>query len=1139
MFPKKLRSFVLLSLILCLLFLSLLLLANTLIRRPSVQRFFISKISNAIGFDIRTKQLEFNIWHGIGIFVHGFEARSRDGTQNIDASKIRIILDTSELLKGRIQPVSLYLYEPTIELSPADWGGRSGTVKSTKSLAGLPIWIPGLQFISVEKGQVRLNGVPFALENLFFDIRQKSSDPMTLELTSTGRVRHKGKKATFELQGTVSQPDGAAGLPFADVVFKTGKVPLSWVSLPESLRLKGGDFKAHLKVSGQLSGPISVRGDIVTDPIRLYPQDPKQRKAFPLPGITLNFRSVFEDGTIRAPHLRLTTSDISLSMAVRLDLKKKGDPYLEVEGKSGFVPFSSLKGLLPPWVLPTWLGEGLLPHLRGGELGLEQLSFKGRVAQIQELHLPENQSTVSFRLALKNLEVFGKTEGQAFQIVSANVIFKEGNLLLSNLRAKSKRSDLRKGSIGIRRLLSGNPSFDGFIEGTFDLQELFEQRDLDFIPRDFRERVDAIQSLSGRVELFVNFLYRSDWPLPKIRKADAIFRNASIKHRTLLFPLVLKEGEVHITENDQNQASGVGSWGNSAFEFKGAFEAGAQGFKFRRADIVADLDGKELFPLIYQGDKWNLKFGSPLNVHASLSKDDGSWSLQGQGGLADVVLETKGFSLAPPGREDRLLFALRFRPNKRIEIEKALLELGKSSLKLSGSYDLRNRDQYRLVLSSSSLSLGDLGIGSKKNAITTEGNLKLKVEMIGAGKNTSTESLKGYIEGVGVSFNSEQLPKPIRESSFKAVFTGEGATIAFWKMKMGESSFNLSGHIRGWDGLKGTFGVQSDFLDMADILPRASGPSPGDEGPNGDRFLDKVDLLLKLDISRWHWRDLKWGPTKGEVAVRGGNVYINGLRAKIDQTVLVTKGHVKTKGVKEWLFSTNIQAKDQSLETLLKGLGIEDLALQGRLTLDALLFMKGKEPADLLPSLTGVANVLIQEGTSREPPVIIKILEFFSLQKIFKQKPLDISKKGFYFERVGGHATIRDGVLETENFTMKSPVFNAVGSGKIDLPSGTIDFDLGAQPLQTVGTLVSKIPILGYILTGKKKSLLTYYFKVKGPLSAPEVTSVPFKSLGNSVAGPLMRLFLTPARLFKDLSQAAKDLPDVNQSWPDDAEYDE
>ena len=112
-----------------------------------------------------------------------------------------------------------------------------------------------------------------------------------------------------------------------------------------------------------------------------------------------------------------------------------------------------------------------------------------------------------------------------------------------------------------------------------------------------------------------------------------------------------------------------------------------------------------------------------------------------------------------------------------------------------------------------------------------------------------------------------------------------------------------------------------------------------------------------------------------------------------------------------------------------------------------------------------------------ERTFLFNILNFLSLQKIFKNRPPDLSKEGFYFERIEGDAVINKGILRTENFVMKSPVFNAVGSGKVDMVQRTTDFNLGTQPLGVIDTLflaksTSPVP------TAFKTGLLSVKFSV-------------------------------------------------------------
>jgi uncharacterized protein YhdP len=242
---------------------------------------------------------------------------------------------------------------------------------------------------------------------------------------------------------------------------------------------------------------------------------------------------------------------------------------------------------------------------------------------------------------------------------------------------------------------------------------------------------------------------------------------------------------------------------------------------------------------------------------------------------------------------------------------------------------------------------------------------------------------------------------------------------------------------------------------------------------------------------------------------------------------LNVRGHIKGGKEPEKLFSIYVNLTDQPVKELLYSIGLEKVDLEGRLTSEAVLFTRGKDNKEMISGLTGSGNILIEDGQVKRSMVILQILDFLSLQKIFKKRPPDLSKEGFYFENIKGHFAVNHGIIDTDNLTMRSPVFNAVAKGSMDLNTKLVDYDLGAHPLGTIDSLVSKIPVAGYILTGKDKAILVYYFKVSGGIGKPEVKYVPLKNLGNSLFGFFKRLFFTPGRIFEKISKPGQE-PEKN-----------
>jgi len=204
------------------------------------------------------------------------------------------------------------------------------------------------------------------------------------------------------------------------------------------------------------------------------------------------------------------------------------------------------------------------------------------------------------------------------------------------------------------------------------------------------------------------------------------------------------------------------------------------------------------------------------------------------------------------------------------------------------------------------------------------------------------------------------------------------------------------------------------------------------------------------------------------------------------------------------------------------------------LTMEALLFVKGRDKEELVSSLTGSINVMIEEGVLKKSHVFIKVMDFLSLRRIFVKRPPGLSKEGLYFESIGGNIDLEKGIAQTEGITMLSPVFNAVVKGEANLCTEKVNAELGIQPLVTVDALVSKLPIVGYLLTGDKEALYVDYFRVDGSLSDPDVRYIPLKSLGNGAVGFFKRLFLSPKRLFKSISEAADDFEGRGLPLPDE-----
>ncbi|MBN2126073.1 MAG: AsmA-like C-terminal region-containing protein [Deltaproteobacteria bacterium] len=1128
---KKIRTLLFLPLLLVLLFIAVVLLSNHLIQKPSVQAVLIKRISEFTGYEIRTSKIELNLWKGVGLIVQGLKARPERRAESLTASRVRIILDWHHLLRGRIVPSKIYLIQPEVQLpfAPGLPSGQGETAGGGPDIS--LFWIPGLQSISVERGRVRFTKGALDLEELFLEVREKRADPLALRITSRGKVFFRFRRIPFSLSGDISRLGTGTHGPFLNLRLETSEIPLKWIPWASSLPFDRGDLQARLRILGHTEGPFSIGGRILAEGVEFSLESGERTREYAIPSLSLDIHSIASREAISVPSLTLCTPDVSLSLQFKLDFNDSKRPRIDLEVTSAPMEIAIFKGLFPTPLLPAWLESRLFPLLRDGRVQLQRLALKGTPECLRSLDLPENRSALTMQVACRDFGVLGGGIQLPFEGVSAIVAYEEGDLLISKLKAGfGEGSSIREGSLRVTGLGEGERScFEARLDGSFDLSELMKQKYMDILPPDVIRKLQELEPVYGELECQAGFRYEQGWPFPRTTNGRFLFRGFRIEQEALRFPLTLNRAEFLVREDGENRLECEGSWGHSSFEALGVFGDAEEGFPIQNATVAARVDMNTLIPVLLPAYPFPFTFSEPVACQISLKREGEIWVSQGRADLEGVRFETERFVTDRGKDGDMIFFDLRLRPSHWIDIRNLICHIKTSRLRLSCAYNLWSDDLLNLKVSIPYLSLNDIGVRFREIPLMGKGVLKGELEALVSRRAPSTTQVVGRLTGRALSLDLSLLPTPVRDWDFTWIFDGKKIVIPSCTLRTGQSSLSVAGELQGWDAFRGSLDVRSSFLDSRDVVPDRPYPS-SPRNPGLERFLDTSRVRVSLDILEGRWRKLRWGPLQAELELRDGDLVIERSEARIPDGLLRAAGRIavgKRKGIR---LSSYVRVTDHSLEDLLGNIGHPENVLKGNLTLEALVFTEGAGRQDLLCGLAGNANILIREGVIHKSNVLIKVLDFLSLQKVFKERPPDLSQEEFYFESIGGHADIQEGILSTEDLVMKSPVLNAVASGAVDLPARTIDLTIGIQPLETIDFLVSNIPILGHILTGKDKTLLTYYFHAKGPFSGPEVSYVPFKNLGSGAAGILKRLFLAPVKLFKDLSEAARGRPDPGPS---------
>jgi AsmA-like C-terminal region len=1123
---KKLRVIIVLPILLFLLFAAVVLLLNSLIQRPSIQQFLMGELSKATGYELRTGEIKISFWRGIGLSADSFEARSRSGAESIVASKVRVTLDAGELLNKRIVPTKIFLLEPEIDLSiKKDWRSAGKTGDSvlreifSENLAKLA-------FISMKKARISIGDFPLTLDKVYSDVFQKNGETQSFAVNIRGNVEFKEQEIPFTIKGTVDRGFNENGSPSFEVELKTGNVPLKWIPCPDSMPVKRGRAQADISIKGTLEGPVSAKGEIVVKDLRFLLTDDGITKEFVQPRLALDIESSYFKDTLKIPSFRIKAPDFSLAGSSSFDLKDISNPGLTLKVKGPFMPLATFKSIFPTPLLPTWIEDRLFPIVTGGHVRVDLFSLNGTFRQIENLDLPENAGVLAMRLTWDKLDVFKDAGGLPCNGVSGKLGIKDGSLSVSGVNGKFSQSLVNDGSLDIKSLFAEEVIYYIGLGGSFDLEDLLRQREIKLIPVRIRQNLDRLEYASGSLEAVVKLRFEEGWDYPQIQKGVFRFKDSTIKQEELLFQLELDEAEILIDRQGKSIFRGKGLWGKSEFTATGSL---GNTLETGRAEITGRADMNEILSRSFRGNSLPVTFSDLTNCQFFVSRTNGDWSCQGVIDLEGVLMETPSFSMDPLGTDDKIIFTMDIHPGEKINVKNIECYLGKSALALTGSYDLKGGDSFNLSVSTEKLVLEDLGARFNKIDVSPRGILMCNAEINGSFLDPLKTTVNGEIEGQDISFVLGYFPSPVSNGSFKLKLSGKTASILFLDMLVGESPVHLKGDLRGWDGLKGEVTVKSDYLKASDFIHKGAGFRLSEKHEGQGRFVDRSDVRFKVKVPKGLWGKLKFDALEAECVFRSGNFYIERSKAQTEHGILSVECHLQGGKKPDMLLTAYINMTNQPLKELLYSLGFETSYVEGRLTGEGIFFVKGREKDELISSMTGQANMLLEKGTIIKSNVFINVLDFLSLQKIFKRKPPELSKKGFYYESIKGYITMHEGVLETDSLIMKSPVLNGVAQGTIDFAGKKVDYNLGIQPLGTVDWVVSKIPVLGYIFTGKKKTVLIYHFEVDGPLSKPDVRYVPLKNLGGSVIGFFKRLFLTPGRLFKKIPRPSGDLGPLSE----------
>lgn len=328
--------------------------------------------------------------------------------------------------------------------------------------------------------------------------------------------------------------------------------------------------------------------------------------------------------------------------------------------------------------------------------------------------------------------------------------------------------------------------------------------------------------------------------------------------------------------------------------------------------------------------------------------------------------------------------------------------------------------------------------------------------------------------------------------------------------RLGKSVLQVKGSVQDLQHPKIDISVNSPNLELDDLTPLFG--SQG--GAGGTRFT----LKAQLNAAQGKAFDLPFQRLKSTVMLEDSILYLQPLdfhclEGDASGKIRIDFGATPTR------YQANGSLQRVSADRFLQALGVKKQEVLGSLSLQGELSARGESAAELKKSALGALTLKVEDGQIRKFSTLSKVFSILNFSQLLRFKLPDMVSGGMPFNKITGDFAIRDGIASTQNLLLDSNAINISAVGEFDLPRNELDLTIGVQPLQTVDKVVSRIPIVGWILTGKDRSLISTYFEAKGPIEDPRVTAVPVKSLTKGVLNIFRRVFELPGRLITDTGE--------------------
>jgi hypothetical protein len=477
----------------------------------------------------------------------------------------------------------------------------------------------------------------------------------------------------------------------------------------------------------------------------------------------------------------------------------------------------------------------------------------------------------------------------------------------------------------------------------------------------------------------------------------------------------------------------------------------------------------------------------------------GAPHLRGEIALTDSKVSLPGIMEKPAGAPVSVTFEGDVEQSKHMTLTRVEIAAPPIRLPIKGKIQLGDKFFIDASLATGTVSLSSVPEWIVKGGLEA-GNLELSLEIKGRERDWHSWKTTGWLALSNGLMVTKGTDGPIHDLYVRLLLTRDTAELKRLSFRLADSDLTMEGTVRNWATKPVmTAKLESNQMDIDLLIPK------GQRAPIRD-VLEWLAATSKVSatasIARGRYKHLKFGAMSARMTIQDGVLDLDRMSGQSTNGDIAGRIVVQLPRGEPAEAEIALRATGLLVEDMYRLAGSKGGGITGEARITGTVRGHGRNPHGIYPTLNGRVDLLLGNGRifKSEERAIWKIISILNLPAVLQGK-VDLEKEGLPYNKITTTVIMRNGLFETENLIIDSPIVKITAAGNYDLPTDQVDMVWAVSPFGSYSQFLKTIPLFGRLFAGERKGFATAMFSVKGAIEDPEVTYLPMKSFATGLTG--------------------------------------